>query len=108
GSDTPEGRAVLFRRADLKLKDPAAPREAIVKDLEAAFGGPDAAARRLVPPAEAKRVCEAAVTQAAEAGEFALAVRAAAVYARVAENGDHHRLRAAVQERWAASLVGDE
>jgi hypothetical protein len=107
GSDSPEGRAVLFRRADLRLQDPAAANAGIVQDLEAAFAG-TAQVRNLVPPAEAKRVCEAAATRAAEAGEFALAVRAAVVYAKVAENGDHNRLVALAQERWASTLTGDE
>lgn len=107
GSDSPEGRAVLFRRADLKLKDPAAPMAAIVRDLDAAFAGA-ADLKKLVAPAETRRVFEAAVTRATEAREFALAARAAAVYAKVAENADHQRLLALAQERWASTLTGDD
>jgi TolA-binding protein len=113
-TDRPEGRAVIFRRAELKLKDPAAPKEAIVRDLEAAFNEADAASlRKLVPVAEAKRVCESAVRQLSEAGQFALAVRAANAYAKIAEKGDQHRLVVVAQESWADALAaspggGDE
>jgi TolA-binding protein len=105
-TDRPEGRAVIFRRAELKLKDPAASKEAIVRDLEAAFTGADAASlRRLVPVGDAKRVCETVVRQMSEAGQFALAARAANAYGRIAENGDQHRLVAVAQEAWADALA---
>ena len=107
-SNGPEGRAVAFRRAELKLKDSSAPREPAIRDLEAAFAGGDPASlRKLIPVADAKRVCELAVQQTAEAGEFALAVRTATAYAKIAENGDQHRLIAQAQEAWANALAAD-
>jgi hypothetical protein len=107
-ADSPEGRAVRFRRADLRLKDLSAAAEPIVRDLESAFAGSDPAVlKRLVPVADVKRVCEAAVARMLEAGEHALAARAADVYAKVSENGDHYRLIAAAHEGWGLAATGD-
>jgi tetratricopeptide (TPR) repeat protein len=106
GAETP---GILFQRAKLRLADAAAPRDAVVRDLEAAFAGSDPeAVRRLVPPAEARKVCEEAFEKAKAAGEFALAVRAAGVYARVAEGGAEHRLLVDAHAGWAAAATGDE
>lgn len=104
-----EGPAILFQRAKLRLRDPAAAKDAAVRDLEAAFGGTDVeAVRKLVPALDARAVCEEAYQKAMGAGEFALAVRAATVYAKVAEGGVEHRLLADAHAGWAAVAVGDE
>jgi len=104
----PEGRAVAFRRAELKLKESTGSREPAIRDLEAAFaGGNPVALRKLIPIADARRVCELAIQQASEAGQFALAVRAATAYAKIAENGDQYGLIATAEESWANVAAGD-
>jgi TolA-binding protein len=108
GTDTPEGRAAAFQRARLLLKDPAAPKEAAIAELEKAFAGADAGAiRKLIPVAEARQVCDDAFKKAMSTGEFALALRAALAYGRVAEAGEHQRMIAAVNESWADSIAGE-
>src|SRR5262245_19442215 len=107
-SDGPGGRAGAFRTAELKLKDPAG-LAAAVAALESAFAGSDAAGlRKLVPGADAKRVCTEAYEKAKDAGDFALALRAANVYAKVSENSDHHRLLAEAHHACARLGRGDD
>ena len=106
-ADGAEGPAIRFQRARLRLRDPAAAKDAAVRDLEAAVADVDAA-RKLVPPAEARVVCEEAFEKAKAAGEFALAVRAAQVFAKVADGGAEQRLLAEAHAGWAAVAVGDE
>jgi len=106
--DGPQGRAVAFRRAELRVKDPSLAKDAAVRDLEAAFTGADAVAlRNVVPAADVKRVCEDAVRLASAARQFAVALRAANAYALVAENGDQHRLVASAHEQWANAAATD-
>jgi Tetratricopeptide repeat len=108
GTDSPEGRAAAFQRAKLLLKDPTTPKDAVVVELEKAFAGADAIAiRKLIPAADARQVCEEAFKRSMAAGEFALALRAATAFGRVAEAGEHHRLVAAVNESWAESVAAD-
>ncbi len=104
-----EGPAILFQRAKLRLRDPAAANDAAIRDLESAFAGPDHdAVRKLIPVVEARKVCDEAYQKMMKVGEFALAVRAATVYAKVAESGGEHRLLADAQAGWAAATTGDE
>jgi tetratricopeptide (TPR) repeat protein len=104
----PGGRAGAFRTAELKLKDPAG-LTAAVAALESAFAGADPAAlRRLVPPADAKRVCNEAFEKAKEAGDSSLVLRVANVYAKVSENADHHRLLAEAHEARAKAANPDD
>jgi tetratricopeptide (TPR) repeat protein len=108
-AEGPDGPAILFQRAKLKLGDPAAGLDTVVRDLEAAFGRADVAAvRKLVPAAEARKVCEDAYQRAKAAGDFALAVRAATVFANVADDGEGHRLVAEAHAGWAAAARGPE
>jgi tetratricopeptide (TPR) repeat protein len=107
--DGPDGPAILFQRAKLRLRDPAAAKDAAIRDLEAAFAGADASAIcKLVPAPEAQKVCEEAYEKAKIAGDFALAVRAATVFAKVADGGAEHRLLAEAHTGWAAVANGDE
>ena len=104
-----DGPGILFQRAKLRLRDPAATTDAVIRDLEAVFATTDQAAlRKLVPAAEARQVCEDAYQKAKAAGEFAQAVRAATVYGKVAEGGAEHRLLAEAHAGWAAVAVADE
>ena len=108
-SEGTDGPAIRFQRAKLRLQDPAAPLEGIVRDLEAALVGTDSAAiRKLVPPADARKVCEETFQKATAAGEHQLAVRITTVYAKVADGGAEHRLVADAHAGWAASAAGDE
>ena len=100
-ADGAEGPAILFQRAKLRLRDPAAARDAAVHDLEGAFADVDAA-RKVVPPAEARQVCQEAYDRAKAAGEFALAVRAAMVFAQ----GGRRRGRAAAPGRGPRGVGG--
>lgn len=107
-ADGPDGAAILFQRAKLKLGDRSATKD-VVRDLEAAFAGLDVAAvRKLVPAAEARTVCEEAYQKAKAAGDFALAVRAATVFAKVADGGTEHRLLAEAHLSWASATTGNE
>ena len=84
-TDGPTGRAGAFRLAEAKLKEPTASPEAVVLALETAFGGGQPAElRKLIPAADAKRVCTAAFTKAKDAGDFPLALRLVKAYAAVA------------------------
>jgi tetratricopeptide (TPR) repeat protein len=105
GSQTP---AILFQRAKLRLGEAVGVSDTVVKDLEAAFAGDAEVVRRLVPPDEARKVCEEAFEKAKAAGEFTLAVRVATVYAKVADGGAEHRLLADAHTNWAAAATGDE
>ena len=108
-ADGPTGRAGAFRLAEAKLKEPAALPESVVQALETAFvGGEPADLRKLVPGADARRVCTAAFTKAKEAGDFPLALRVVKAYAAVAEKGHHHVLTAEAQTAWAAASLPDE
>ncbi|HEX3150459.1 MAG TPA: hypothetical protein VHR66_20440 [Gemmataceae bacterium] len=107
--DGAEGPAILFQRARLRLNDPAAPKDAAVRDLEAAFASSDVEAiRKVVPVAEARKVCDEAYQKALKAGDHSLAVRAATVYAKVADAGAEHRLLADAHAAWASTIRGDE
>jgi hypothetical protein len=107
-ADGPDGAAILFQRAKLKLGEPSATKD-VVRDLEAAFAGSDVATvRKLVPVAEARTVCEEAYQKSKAAGDYALAVRAATVFAKVADNGAEHRLLAEAHSSWAAVTTGDD
>ena len=67
--------------------------------LEAALAGADASAvRKLVPVADARRVCEEAYQKAKAAGDFALAVRTATVLGKVADAGANCRLLAEAEK----------
>lgn len=108
-TEGPEGRPLLLEKAGLALKDPKGDREEAVGLLEKALAGSDpASVRKLVPAADARRVCEAAFQRAQADGAYDLAVRVAAAYAPVAENGAHHRFRAEAEEAWAAASTGAE
>ena len=108
-SDGPTGRAGAFRLAEAKLKEPGALPESIVGALETAFaGGEPADLRKLVPGADARRVCTAVFTKAKDAGDFPLALRVVKAYAAVAENGHHHVLTAEAQTAWAGVALPDE
>lgn len=108
-SDGPASRAAAFRMAEAKLKEPAAPAAAIAAALETAFGGGDAAAvRKLVPMADARRVCTDAVTRAREAGDYPNALRVVKAYAAVAEQGHDRVLAAECQAAWAEAAPPDE
>jgi hypothetical protein len=107
-SDSPEARAAWFRRADKALTDPLAAKDAAVVNLERAYAGtlPDAK-RKLIPDRESRRVFQAAFQKAMADGDFALAVRAATIYAKVIPADDHNRLTADAQEIWAKSTIAD-
>lgn len=107
-ADEPGNPAMLFQRAKLRLKDPAAPRDAVVQDLEAALGGDGGEAGKRVSPAEAREVCVEAYENAKAAGDFPTAVRAATVFAKVAEGGAGHALLAEAHAGLAAGTSGDE
>jgi TolA-binding protein len=106
--DTPEGRAAWFRRAELTLREPGASNESAIANLERAYAGtvPDGL-RKLVQLADAQRVCQAVFQQAKSEGEYALAVRAAAVCAKAAPGDETHRMAAEAHEGWAAAAARD-
>jgi TolA-binding protein len=104
-----EGPAILFQRTKLRLQDASAAKDAAIRDLEAAFAGPDIQViRKLIPVAEARKVCDEAYQKMMKLGDFALAVRAATVFAKVAERGAEHRLLADAYAGWAATTTGDD
>jgi tetratricopeptide (TPR) repeat protein len=107
-TDGPEGPAIAFQRAKIRLRDPNVPRELPIRDLEQAFAGDTEAARKLIPAAEATQVCTAAYEKAKAAGDFGLAVRAAAVLGKVGDGGAELRLVADAQAAWAVAAAGDE
>jgi tetratricopeptide (TPR) repeat protein len=106
--DGPEGPAIMFQRAKLGLRDPNVPRDLPIRDLEQAFAGDAEAARKLISAAEATQVCTAAYEKAKAAGDFGLAVRAAAVLGKVGDGGAELRLVADAQAAWAVAAAGDE
>jgi ribosomal protein S19E (S16A) len=106
--DTPENRAAWFRRAELTLREPGASKESAIANLERAYAGavPDGL-RKLVQPTDAQRVCQAVFQQAKSEGEFALAVRAAAVCAKAAPGAETQRMAAEAHEGWAQAAARD-
>jgi len=104
--DSVEGRAVTFRQAEVALQDPKGTIESAIAILERAFAGAEPEdIRKLIPPADSQRVCEAAFAKSLMSKEFPLALRVAKAYARVAEKGNHNRLVAEVHLAWAESLA---
>src|SRR5262245_10816229 len=105
-ADGPVGRVGAFRTAELELKEPDG-LDAAVAALETACAGTDAASlRKLIPSDDGKRVFEAAIRRTIEARAFPAAERVVNAYAKLAENGDHHRLAAEGYEAWARAVKG--
>jgi TolA-binding protein len=108
-SDGPENALVFFREAESIAQDPIAPKDSAVAALEKAVSGPDLiAVRKTIPAADAKRVCETIFQQAKVANDFPRALRVAQVYAKLSEDGDHHRMLAEANLAWAEASTGDE
>ncbi|WP_157369812.1 tetratricopeptide repeat protein [Zavarzinella formosa] len=104
------GKLVGLKQAEVQINDETIPREQVVASLEKSMSVVTNVAdypSDMVPIAEARRTCEEVIRKTRAANEFALADRANKAYARIAENGKHHRIAAELNETWGEEAAKD-